>query len=109
MSTLQEIQAQIAELNRQADEIKTREKGNVIAEIREKIDLYGITARDLRLDLPSVHVREVRRSKGGRGTTEPKYRDDHGNTWSGGRGRKPFWVQEILESGGNIENYRIPD
>ena len=37
----------------------------------------------------------------------PKYRDpDSGATWTG-RGRKPKWVAEIVEGGGNIEDYAI--
>jgi RNA-directed DNA polymerase len=40
---------------------------------------------------------------------EPKYRDAHGNEWSGGRGRRPQWVIAVLEAGEDIENYRIAD
>jgi len=109
MQTLEELQAQIAELTRQAEEIKYREKNNIINDMREKIALYGITARDLRLDVGSVPAREGTRSRTGRGKAPPMYRDAYGNTWSGGRGRKPLWVIEVIESGGNIEDYRIKD
>ena len=38
---------------------------------------------------------------------KPKYQNpDNGQTWSG-RGRKPKWVLEAAESGGDIEDYRI--
>ncbi len=46
------------------------------------------------------------------GTQQPspkskvKYRDPNGNTWAG-RGRKPEWAQSIINSGGDIEDYRI--
>ena len=109
MQTLEELQAQIAELTRQAEEIRNREKINIINDMREKIALYGITARDLRLDVGSVPAREGTRSRTGRGKAPPMYQDAHGNTWSGGRGRKPLWVIEVIESGGNIEDYRIGD
>ena len=39
MPSLEELNAQIAELTRQADEIKAQEKSNVIAELRQKIEL----------------------------------------------------------------------
>jgi DNA-binding protein H-NS len=109
MSSLEEIQAQIAELTRQAEEIRNQQKSNVIAEIREKIALYRITARDLRLDIPSEPDEERQGSGKGRGKAAPKYRDENGNTWAGGRGKKPQWVLNILSSGGNIEDYRITE
>ena len=107
MSELAHIQAQIAELTRQAEEIKSQQKQGVVAEIKEKIALYGLTARDLGLDISSQPLRGGRSSEGKRGKAEPQYQDEHGNTWSGGRGRRPAWVLDIIEAGGNIEDYRI--
>ncbi len=109
MPTLEELNAQIEELTRQAEEIKAQDRGNVIAELREKVALYGITARELRLDIPSEPYRERRRAGMGGEKPVPKYTDGQGNYWAGGRGRKPAWVQEIINNGGNIEDYRIVD
>ena len=109
MPTLEELNAQIEELTRQAEEIKAQERGNVIAELREKIALYGITARELRLDIHSQTYREPRRAGEGKEKPAPKYSDGKGNFWAGGRGRKPQWVQDIINEGGDIETYRIPD
>lgn len=109
MASLEELQAQIAELTRQADEIKAREKLGVVAEAREKIQMYEITARELGLEVFPPARRSGERSAASRARPEPKYRDEHGNEWSGGRGRKPLWVQEIQNSGGDIEQYRIGD
>jgi DNA-binding protein H-NS len=107
MSKLAEINAQIAELTRQAEEIKSQEKQGVIAELKEKIALYSLSARDLGLDISSPPLRGGRASEEKRAKAEPKYRDEHGNTWSGGRGRKPAWVLKVENEGGNIEDYRI--
>ena len=109
MSSLEELNAKIAELTRQAEEIKAQERGNVIAELRQKIELYSITARDLRLDIPSEPYRERRRAGMGGEKPVPKYSDGQGNFWAGGRGRKPQWVQNIINEGGDIETYRITD
>jgi len=38
---------------------------------------------------------------------EAKYRGPNGETWGGGRGRKPAWVQAILDAGGNIEKFKV--
>lgn len=107
MSELAHIQAQIAELTRQAEEIKSKQKQGVIAEIKEKIALYGLTARDLGLDISSQPLRGSRSSEVKRSKAEPMYQDVQGNTWSGSRGRRPAWVLRIMEEGGNIEDYRI--
>ena len=39
---------------------------------------------------------------------EPKYRNPNNaeQTWSG-RGRKPSWVEELIASGGNLEDHLI--
>ncbi|MGB8144073.1 MAG: H-NS histone family protein [Chromatiaceae bacterium] len=110
MSSLAEIQAQIDALQEKANLIKNREKEGIIAELREKIKTYDLTAADLGLNVPEMTV--VRRAP--RGTKvvakpEPKYRDAHGNEWSGGRGRRPQWVIAAMEAGEDLENYRIAE
>lgn len=51
----------------------------------------------------SSHKRGVKK-----GTKTPiKYRKNE-NTWTG-RGRKPGWVNELLESGGDIEKYLVAE
>ncbi len=36
----------------------------------------------------------------------PKYRDEHGNTWTG-RGQKPVWLREAIAQGANLEDFLI--
>jgi len=110
MHSLAEIQAQIDALQEQANLIKNREKDGIISELREKIKTYDLTAADLGLYVPEIPV--VRRAQRGAkfvSKPEPKYRDAHGNEWSGGRGRRPQWVIAAIEAGEDIENYRIAD
>lgn len=109
MPSLEELQTQIAELTRQAEEIKASEKLGVVAEARDKIQMYGITARELGLEVGAPVTRGRERAAASRARPEPRYRDEHGNEWSGGRGRKPFWVLDIQNTGGDIEQYRIAD
>lgn len=110
MESLAELRAKIAELTRQADELVRLEKASVIDDVRKKIHDYNLSARDLGLDVtPSLTGRGRPRGAGRAGRAEPKYRDQHGNEWSGGRGRKPAWVMQIIEAGDNIEDYRIRD
>lgn len=113
MATLDEINAQIKEhddrlaaLRAQAEELRNAERSKVIEELRAKIAEYGITATDLRL------------KAGGRGRSanvpakppqaaEIKYRSPTGETWSGGRGRKPRWVTEALAAGKSLDEFAV--
>jgi DNA-binding protein H-NS len=101
MTTLAQIKAQIEELQKQADELINQQKVTVIAELKTKIKEYKITASELgysgktaKTGTPAVKA-------------EPKYKNESGETWSGSRGRKPQWVNDIVNSGGDIEKYLI--
>ena len=103
MATLSDIRSQIEQLQRQEREIIANEKKAVIAQIRQQIATYGISAADL--GFPAGDG--AGRGRKARSAPAPvKYRrgDD---TWSGGRGRKPQWVQEVLAAGEDIEKYRV--
>jgi DNA-binding protein H-NS len=113
MSTLTQIKQQIEQLQQQAAEIQAREKDSVLADIRQKIIDYGITAQELGLATPRA-ARKPRaapapaRGKGrAKAKPEAAYRGPDGQAWSGGRGRKPRWVQEIIAAGGDLEKYRV--
>ena len=93
--TLSEINAQIAELQKQAEQIKKAELDSVIMEIKKKIAEYGITARDLGFDNNKTRKSEV----------APKYAKN-GKTWTG-RGKKPLFIQEHLASGGLLSDLLI--
>ena len=93
--SLSEINAQIAELQKQAEQIKKKERDSMIAELKEKIAVYGITAKDLGLDT----------QKKGKNAITPKYMKN-GETWTG-RGRQPKFVQEHLASGGQLDDLLI--
>lgn len=103
--TFAEIQAQIKKLQEQAEEIKAAEISTVVADIKEKIAQYDLTAEQL--GFATV-------IKSGRGKKAPASKEStvmykNGElTWSGAtRGRKPDWVKEILDAGGDIEKYRV--
>ncbi|WP_334134300.1 H-NS histone family protein [Tepidimonas sp.] len=103
MATYAELRAQAEALLKQAEELRKQERAGVIAEIRAKMVEYGITVDDL----ASGATRGRGGKRGGRAKAEPKYRGPNGELWSGGPGRKPEWVRQILAAGGNIENFRI--
>lgn len=98
MSSYAELKAQAEALLRQAEQVRQQERASVIADICAKMEEYGITVEDL----TSSSRKRVARAK-----SEPKYRGPNGETWSGGPGRKPEWVRQILAAGEDIERYRI--
>jgi DNA-binding protein H-NS len=92
MSTVADLQAQIAELQAKVEEAKKAEQKGAIAKCRELIAQYGLTEKQL---------------FGGRGASNKAaapaaYRDPAtGKTWSG-KGRTPFWLVDK-----NREDFRI--
>ena len=102
MKTYSAIKAEIAKLERKAQEVRRTEVAGVVARIKEAINAYGLTAQDLGLG---------RRERGRRaesGTERkltvsrptvgvPKYRDPQsGKTWTG-RGKPPNWIAGVKD------------
>jgi len=111
MSTLEEINSQIKkhdeqimQLRRQAETLRNQERSSVIEEIRKKIAEYGISASDLKLSARGGGRRAVSASPAARTV---KYRGPSGETWSGGRGRKPRWVTEALAAGKSLSDFEV--
>lgn len=103
MATYLELKEQAEKLLAEAERMREQEIADAIADIKRKIELYGLTAADLGL------------AKSGPGTTvrakaakSPiKYRGPNGETWSGGRGRKPQWVTQALQQGRDLEEFAV--
>ncbi|CAG9185280.1 H-NS histone family protein [Cupriavidus pampae] len=100
MATYQEIVQKINELQKQAEEIKSREQAAVIADIREKIDQYGLTADDLGFGAKPAAGKKASRK------VPVRYRDTAGNTWTG-RGKRPGWLTAALANGKTVEDFLI--
>jgi DNA-binding protein H-NS len=100
-SQIKKNEEQIAQLRKQAEALRNEERSSVIEEVRKKIAEYGLSASDLKLT-----------GRGGRraaasAKSAPKYRGPSGETWSGGRGRKPRWVTEALAAGKPLSDFEI--
>lgn len=93
---LQEIEA----LKQQAAAIRKKEVKAVIAQLREAIDSYGLTAADLGLESSESAKRSAEDAR------QPKYRDNKGNVWSG-RGPRPKWLREAIATGSKKEDFAI--
>ena len=85
MSSYSELQAQIAELQKQAETARSSELANAKAQIIAIMKEYGLTAADLGTGT------KAKPSKVG-GSVAAKYKDPvSGATWTG-RGRAPLWL-----------------
>jgi DNA-binding protein H-NS len=103
MSSLIDIQKQIAELQAQEAEIKAREYNEKVAMIKETMASYGITIENLQGKL----------SKAPKGTgaksanpAPAKYKGPNGESWSG-RGLAPKWLTALIAVGHAKDEYRI--
>jgi DNA-binding protein H-NS len=115
MSKLIDLQSQIASLQKQADEIRSKEFQATIIEIRQKMQAFGITVKDLQSNkaksggkAKSASAKTVKTSKAKRSSSvvAAKYKGPNGETWSG-RGLTPKWLASLVAAGNTKEQYLI--
>jgi DNA-binding protein H-NS len=94
---LKEMRELRAKLDRAINSYEDRKRREALAAIEEAARVHGFNLADLTGGKP-------RRT----GTVAPKYANpqDPTMTWTG-RGRKPRWVQDSLESGKELEDLLI--
>ena len=102
-----DLKAQIKALEEQSEAARLEELETVIADMKLKIEEYGISASELGFTVTAPKGSLSKAIAAATTKAEAKYKNDAGETWSGGRGRKPEWVKKITEAGGNIEDYLI--
>lgn len=103
MKTYAEIQAEIKTLETQAFEARKKELSEVIADIRAKIETFGLTQKDIfrigdkqkKSTTPKVAVLK--------GAT---YRHIDGRFWSG-HGRRPEWIIKAAETPEGIAQFEV--
>lgn len=101
MATYIELMEKAQQLMAEAEQVRQKEIDSVIADIRQKMEAYGLTAQDI------GGSAAPRKRAAGKSKAAVKYRGPNGETWSGGRGRKPRWVQEALKAGKKIEDFAV--
>ena len=117
MSNLIDLQSQIEKLQKQADEIKSKEFNSTVQEILAKMQAFGITVKDLQTGKLTKAGKAGRRAKAGvegaskppKRTTvavSPKFRGPNGETWSG-RGLTPKWLAALIAQGQSKESFAI--
>jgi DNA-binding protein H-NS len=121
MNNLIDIQTQIANLQKQADEIKAKDFQSTLQEILTKMQAFGITVKDLqavklgktgkmgRIKAKTVGDKAPKAAKPVKKSTTPvaaKYRGPNGEAWSG-RGLTPRWLSTLIAQGQSKESFAI--
>ena len=85
-----------------------QKKAETADSLRKQVEVtaaaLGISVNEL-LGLDKAAKRNAPAQKSGQ-KIAPKYRDAHGNTWTG-RGQKPVWLRDAIEQGANLEDFLI--
>ena len=103
MSSLIDIQKQIAALQAQETEIKTREFNEKVVMIKETMASYGITLEDIQGK--SLKAPKATSAKSAN-PAPAKYRGPNGESWSG-RGLAPKWLTALIADGHSKDEYLI--
>ncbi len=116
MNNLMNIQGQIEKLQKQANEIKSKEFDSTVQDIVALMRLFGISVKDLQSALArsdsgkqkkvASSKRGVAKVKSAKSTVAAKFRGPNGETWSG-RGLTPRWLAGLLAEGRQKEEFVI--
>jgi len=120
MSNLIDIQSQIQKLQKQADEIKSKEFDKTVQDILAKMQAFGISVKDLQAASATPRKGRGRPAAAGKvkvavtkkktasTPVAAKYRGPNGETWSG-RGLTPRWLATLVAQGQTKDVFFIKD
>ncbi|MHB8938514.1 MAG: H-NS histone family protein [Thiobacillus sp.] len=98
MATYKELKAQAEALLKQAEVARRAEIAGVVAEIRARMQEYGITLADLKGGAKKAKSR---------GAVAARYRNPAtGDSWSG-RGRAPGWLADEEAKGRSRDEFLV--
>ena len=117
MNELVKLRQQIFDLEKQAAELQKKNRPAVLAELREQMVAYGITAEELsrpapkaqKAQKPTQSLAKAASPAKGKKPSMPspaKYRGPAGQEWTG-RGTAPKWLNELLVNGKTRDDFLI--
>jgi len=114
MNELVKLRQQIAEMEKQAADLQKKNRPAVLAELREQMAAYGITAEELsrpaaKASRPKVlPAKPASPAKGKKPVMSSpiKYRGPEGQEWTG-RGTAPKWLNDLLVDGKTRDDFLI--
>jgi DNA-binding protein H-NS len=100
---------QLTDLILRAEGIILHKKTETADVLRKQVEqtaaALGITVNEL-LGLDKSSKRSAATGAKTTAKVAPKYRDAHGNTWTG-RGQKPVWMRDTIAQGAKQEDFLI--
>ena len=103
MTSLQDLLAQKAAIEREITKTRNDGRANAIAQILATMSEHGLRLEDL----SKAQGQTGGARDGVRRPVAPKYRDrQSGATWSG-RGLKPLWLNAALKAGKTLDDFAI--
>jgi len=119
MTNLIDIQSQIEKLQKQANDIKSKDFNATVKEILTKMQAFGITVKDLQSPKAAKSGKPGRPAKAKAGPSKApkavrkasapvaaKFRGPNGETWSG-RGLTPKWLASLVAQGQSKESFAV--
>ena len=117
MGNLIDIQSQIEKLQKQANDIKSKEFTATVHEIQAKMQAFGITVKDLqstnsakggrgKAKAPTAKAPKAAKTRKASAPVAAKYRGPNGESWSG-RGLMPKWLSALVAQGQSKESFSV--
>ena len=113
MNELVKLRQQISEMEKQAAELQKKNRPAVLAELREQMAAYGITAEELsrpaskaRPKAPPAKAASPAKGKKPVVSSPAKYRGPEGQEWTG-RGTAPKWLNDLVAGGKTRDDFLI--
>jgi DNA-binding protein H-NS len=114
MNELVKLRQQIADMEKQAAELKKKNRPAVLAQLREQMAAYGITAEELSRPAPKARPKAppaksaASPAKGRKPVVSlpAKYRGPEGQEWSG-KGMAPKWLNDLVAGGKTRDDFLI--
>jgi DNA-binding protein H-NS len=114
MNELVKLRQQIADMEKQAAELQKKNRPAVLAELREQMAAYGITAEELSRPAPKAQkprqplAKAASPAKGKKpaAASPAKYRGPEGQQWTG-KGTAPRWLNDLVAAGKTREDFLI--
>lgn len=104
MSSLQDLLAQRAEIEKKIADVQREERASAINKVRAMMAEFGLTAADIAGKAPTVRVSGAAKPTG---KVAAKYRNAAtGDAWTG-RGLQPKWLKAALAGGAKIEDFAV--
>jgi DNA-binding protein H-NS len=104
MSSLQDLLAQRAEIEKKIQDVQREERAAAIAKVRALMSEFGLTAADISGKSPVARPGATTKPAG---KVAVKYRNAAtGETWTG-RGLQPKWLKAALAGGAKIEEFAV--